>query len=45
MWVFALEALVALSLLVLIVWLTMSKPRRHEDESARTDKSGPDERK
>jgi hypothetical protein len=32
MWVIALEALVALCLLVLIVWLTMGSPRRRDED-------------
>jgi hypothetical protein len=32
MWVIALEALVALCLLLLIVWLTMGSARRRDDE-------------
>lgn len=32
MWVIALEALVALGLLVLIVWLTMGSARRADDK-------------
>ena len=33
MWVIALEALVALCLLVLIVWLTMGSSRRRAEDS------------
>jgi hypothetical protein len=33
MWVIALEALVALALLLLIVWLTMGSSRRREEEA------------
>ena len=33
MWVIALEAFVALCLLVLIVWLTMGSSRRREEDS------------
>ena len=33
MWLLALEALVALGMLVLIVWLTMGKPRRRDSEA------------
>ena len=49
MWLLALEALVALGLLILIVWLTMSKPRRRdgdvqdappESKPGREDKQG-----
>jgi hypothetical protein len=32
MWVIALEALVALCLLILIVWLTMGSSRRRDEE-------------
>jgi hypothetical protein len=35
MWVIALEALVALCLLLLIVWLTMGSPRRRDEEPPR----------
>ena len=35
MWVIALEALVALCLLVLIVWLTMGSSRRRDEENQR----------
>jgi hypothetical protein len=39
MWVMVLEALVALCLLLLIVWLTMSPSRRRDDAHAsRTDR-------
>ena len=33
MWVIALEALVALCLLILIVWLTMGSSRRRDEEN------------
>jgi hypothetical protein len=33
MWVIALEALVALSLLLLIVWLTMGSSRRRDQDA------------
>lgn len=33
MWVIALEALVALALLLIIVWLTMGSARRRDDEN------------
>jgi hypothetical protein len=33
MWLLALEALVALGMLILIVWLTMAKPRRRDEAS------------
>ena len=36
MWIFALEALVALAMLVLIVWLTMGGSRRRDAGSAET---------
>jgi len=39
MWLILIEALVALCLLVLIVWLTMAPPRRRDNETADT---GPD---
>ena len=32
MWVIVLEALVALSMLILIVWLTMGSSRRRDEE-------------
>ena len=38
MWVIALEALVALTLLIIIVWLTMgSAARRRDSESERAE--------
>jgi len=40
MWILVLEAFVALGMLVLIVWLTMSKPRRRDAE---TSQPPPDE--
>ena len=43
MWVIALEALVALTLLVIIVWLTMgSATRRRDSESERVEERNPD---
>jgi hypothetical protein len=33
MWLLVLEALVALGMLILIVWLTMSKPQRRDAEA------------
>lgn len=41
MWILALEALVALGMLVLIVWLTMGSSKRRDDHSARDDASKP----
>jgi len=35
MWILALEAFVALGMLVLIVWLTMGKPRRRDAETSK----------
>lgn len=35
MWILALEALAALCMLVLIVWLTMGKPRRRDAEASK----------
>jgi len=40
MWIIALEALVALGMLILIVWLTMGGSRKRGGES--TDKPGKD---
>lgn len=47
MWVIILEALVALCLLLLIVWLTMSPSRRRDQDSAPTPPQSPgsDEKK
>lgn len=42
MWILLLEALVALSLLVLIVWLTMGSSRRRDAEASRPDQSDAD---
>lgn len=43
MWILALEALVALSLLLLIVWLTMGSSRRRDsDERRRNESRGSD---
>ncbi len=42
MWVLALEAAVALTLLVLIVWWT--RPRKKEDEESEDDQKKNDER-
>ena len=43
MWVIALEALVALTLLIIIVWLTMgSSTRRHDAQSDGPDAQKPD---
>ena len=36
MWVIALEALVALTLLIIIVWLTMGSARRRDSENERS---------
>lgn len=35
MWILILEALVALGMLVLIVWLTMSGSKKRDDEAER----------
>jgi hypothetical protein len=46
MWVIALEALVALGLLLLIVWLTMSPSRRRDDtRTPRTHQDGDSDEK
>jgi hypothetical protein len=37
MWVIALEALVALTLLVIIVWLTMGAAQRRDAEGERSE--------
>ena len=44
MWVIALEALVALAMLLIIVWLTMGSARRRdaEKDEAQTRKADPD---
>jgi hypothetical protein len=46
MWVIALEALVALSLLLLIVWLTMgsSRGKDHEDKPKEIEQRRDDDR-
>jgi hypothetical protein len=38
MWILALEALVALGMLVLIVWLTMGGTKRRDTEVAERDR-------
>lgn len=45
MWVLALEALVALGMLVLIVWLTMGPARRRDVPPERPAEPPPDDRK
>lgn len=40
MWVIALEALVALALLLVIVWLTMAPSKRRDDEVAERERQG-----
>ena len=43
MWVIALEALVALTLLIIIVWLTMgSSTRQRDSQSERSEKPNVD---
>lgn len=42
MWILALEALVALGMLVLIVWLTMGGAKRRDAESAERERSRTD---
>lgn len=37
MWIFALEAFVALGMLVLIVWLTMGSSRRRDADASKED--------
>lgn len=39
MWIFALEALVALFMLGLIVWLTMGKSHRRDNEASKDSSS------
>jgi hypothetical protein len=38
MWILILEALVALGMLVLIVWLTMGGSKRRDDEAAERER-------
>ena len=42
MWVIALEALVALVLLLIIVWLTMGSAKRRDAQSENTQPHKPD---
>lgn len=45
MWIFVLEAMLALSMLLLIVWFTMGSARRRDaapDESKKADEKPPD---